>query len=113
LDRLYLPNVFNYVTERTLFTQGAEGRGTNERLIAARARLQELDGQVKAAWERRHDRGQMRIAAILAVFTVFGLRDVLFDIMKGTVLQPYSWWVLCGLAALVVLSYVLWGVKRS
>jgi len=113
LDRLYLPNVFNYVTEKTLFTQGAEGRGTNERLTAARARLQELDSQVKAAWEHKHDHGQMRIAALLAVFTVIGLRDVFFDILKGTVLQPFSWWVLCGLAALVVLLYVLWGVKRS
>lgn len=112
LDRFYLPNVFNYVTERTLFARGAEGRGTNERLAAARAKLAELDGQLESAWEQRHDRGQMRIAALLAVFTVAGLHDALFEMVKGTGLQRYLWWIQGGLALVVVLLYVLCGVKR-
>lgn len=113
LNRFYLPNVFNYITEKTLFARGSEERGTNERLAAIRAKLQEVDSQVKVAWERRHDHRQKHISALLSVFTVIGLRNVLFDIMKGTAFEPYSWWVLCGLAGVMVLLYVLWAAKRK
>lgn len=115
LDRLYLPNVFNYGTERTLFTQGAEGRGTNERLAAARARLQELDGHVKLAWESRNSRVQMFIAVLVALLTLTGLHDVIFNTMKEAGLEHYSGWVwsVFGLVALVVVSLAVWSVKRS
>lgn len=113
LNRFYLPNIFNYITEKTLFASGSEGRGTNERLIATRAKLNELDGQIKSAWAQRHHRGQMRIAALMAVFTVLGLRDVLYELMKGTAMESYLWWDLFGLAGVVVLLYILWGMKHS
>lgn len=116
LNRFYLPNVFNYFTERALFDRGTEGRGTGERLNAVRNKLLELDTKITAEWEQRHHRGQKRIAALMALFTVIGSKEILTDITEMVVQPPipewYVWAELGFLTTLVVSLYFIWGVKR-
>lgn len=113
LNSLYLPNVFNYEGEKILYELGAEIRGTNSRMTEIQAKLEELEGQVNAAWEHKRDRGQMFIAVLLSVFTVIGLRDVISYLAEGTQLESELWSVLFSLVIIVgLLIYFLWGIKR-
>jgi hypothetical protein len=104
LNTLFLPNVFNYVTERTLFESGAESRGSNARRIAVLGKLSELKGHVEVVREHEHSRGQVFIQILLAVISALQLYGLIADVSgwKGRELV----WLVTGIV--VVLAGVVW-----
>jgi hypothetical protein len=69
LGELQLPNVFNYVTERTLFEKGMETRGSLDKRKAVEAKRLDTKEQIELLWKLRAEKGQIWLAAILAAFT--------------------------------------------
>lgn len=69
LGELQLPNVFNYLTERTLFDKGMETRGSLDKREAVEAKRLDTKEQIELLWKLRAERGQIWLAAILAAFT--------------------------------------------
>jgi len=111
LNGLYLPNVFNYDSERALFEQGAATSGSADKYSATAAKLRELGGLITAQWEARRDRGQMAIAALLAMFSVFQAKDVVFSIAGPGLGPGLRWILLAGLAAILLLLIThFWGM---
>lgn len=114
LNRLHLPNVFNYRSERAIFREGAKERGSEERRSAALAKLAELGSRISARWEERRDRGQMWIAVLLAVISALQLKEVVFTV-AGSGTGSGGWAALAGLAlALAALIVLFWrqGIRR-
>ncbi len=114
LNRLYLQNVFNYLTERTLFERGSEGRGSADKLAATRNKLAELEARINTQWEKRRDLGQLAITVLLALLSLLQIKDVYFDIVAGA--MPPGWrWASLGLtaAAMTLLMVLLWGHRPS
>jgi hypothetical protein len=70
LRGLWLSNVFNYGTERALFSSGQEARGTNDRYRLLHARLMEIEGSLSQAWERRRQLSESLISVLLALISI-------------------------------------------
>lgn len=77
LNRYYLPNVFNYRTERALYAIGFEQRGSNARLDSTRHLLEELAVVIEQLWERRRSWSQLLIEALLLFLTLISLSEAL------------------------------------
>ncbi len=115
LNGLFLPNVFNYRSERLLFARGAEERGSEDRRTAAVARLGQLDARISNAWDERRDGGQMCIAVLLAVISVFQLQGTVFELLGEAQASQVRWSALIGLAAFTAVGIVLFwrrGMRR-
>jgi hypothetical protein len=69
LGELQLPNIFNYVTERTLFDKGMEMRGSLDKRKAVEAKRVDTKEQIELLWKLRNEWSQIWVAAILAAFT--------------------------------------------
>src|SRR6185503_1535374 len=111
LNRLHLPNLFNYQSERALFEQGAVTSGSGDKYAAATAKLRELGETIKGQWEARRDRGQMAIAVLLATFSVFQAKDVVFSIAGPGLGPGLRWLLLAGLAGILILLIThFWGM---
>ncbi|MGB5694602.1 MAG: hypothetical protein WBM46_03025 [Polyangiales bacterium] len=111
LQHLYVPNVFNYETERTLYERGREQRGDTDRLAAVTSKLDELLSALKAAWDLQHDRGQKRIAMLVIFISAMQLQESIASDAGGR--KWLSWGialVLGGVFAWAV--YNLWGSRR-
>lgn len=113
LEREYLPNIFNYRTERVLYDRGAKQRGAPDRLLIARSRLEELRSRLDTAWEARRNLGQKRIAIMLAMVSVFLAQDAISALI-GDGYPGWSKWALVGSIAVTVGTAVniLWGHER-
>ena len=115
LRDLFLPNVFNYITERSLFDKASSGRGLADKLALTQHKLEGLKNRIDLRWEARRDRGQMAIAILLAIIYVFQLQDLVFDVLGKSVPIAIGWGVLGGLAAVTaVLINRFWsmGLRR-
>ncbi|HSP41741.1 MAG TPA: GNAT family N-acetyltransferase [Luteolibacter sp.] len=111
LDRLHLPNVFNYVTERTLYERGNAGRGSMEKFTATRLRLQELQAQIELAWQHRRDRGQMFIAIILIPLSLIQLKTPIAEFWHHhapPALINFNVWVLMTLIWFGISVLMIW-----
>ena len=73
LGELQLPNVFNYVTERTLFEKGMETRGFLDKRKAVEAKRIDTKEQIELLWKLRAEGSQIWVAALLAAFTGISL----------------------------------------
>ncbi len=109
LNSLYLPNLFNYITERTLYDRGLQSRGLIDKLAATRNRLAELDSRLETLWETRRFREQLIITYLLALLSILQARDVFVHC-----LGPWAVWVMLGIGLLVTGVVVrMWGTKRN
>lgn len=106
LNTLYLPNVFNYVTERTLFDAGGECRGSNAKRNAVLAKLEQLKGHIDIARERERNHGQVIIQVLLAVISLLQIKGVVAEMFGWQEQSPGAWLALS--AGGVVLAGVVW-----
>lgn len=80
LNALYLPNVFNYVTERSLFDAGGECRGSNARRSAVQAKLDQLKSQIDITREHERKGGETIIQLLLAAISVLQIKSVIAEL---------------------------------
>lgn len=80
LNTLYLPNVFNYVTERSLFDAGDQCRGSNARRTAVLAKLDQLKSQIEIVREHQRKGGETIIQMLLAVISLLQIKGVIAEI---------------------------------
>lgn len=108
LNRYFLPNVFNYVTERTLYERSRVGRGGEDQRLATVAKLQEVKSLVEQKWEVREANGQIVITAMLGVISLLQVQEQLFGVM-GDWGTAWKWVVLGALSIVLVAGIVYWG----
>lgn len=112
LHTLYLPNVFNYITERSLFDAGGESRGSNARRSAVLAKLGQLKDQIDIVRERERNRGQVIIQVLLAVISVLQLKGIITDIFDWKRQNPEVWLAL-SIGALLLMIVVWWSYNKG
>ena len=103
LQRDFLPNVFNYVTERSLLHKGWESRGGEDKRRQTLRRFEELETAIEVRWTHRREHGQIAVASLLALLSVLQVRDVVFEAMGPRVPPLWAWINLGGLALILVL----------
>lgn len=112
LNALYLPNVFNYVTERTLFDCGQECRGSNARRNAVLAKLEQLKGHIDIVRERERNRGQVVIQVLLAVISLLQIKGVIAEMFDWRQQQLGVWLTLAAIMLLLI-GVVWWSYHRG
>ncbi len=75
LSQFLVPNVFNYIDERSLYETGLKARGLHKREEAVRERLDELTSKLNARHERLRSFVGTALALILLVFTLSDVYD--------------------------------------
>ncbi|HEX7071417.1 MAG TPA: hypothetical protein VF190_11450 [Rhodothermales bacterium] len=70
LRRMHVPNLFQYVTEKTLYERAFEVRGSAQLHRLVRERVEELDRHLEKTYERRRRRHDVFVQALLLVLTV-------------------------------------------
>jgi hypothetical protein len=105
LNTLHLPNVFNYVTERSLFDVGVKLRGSNAKRHAVLAKLNQLKDHIDIIRERDRNRGQLIIQVMLGVISLLEIKGVIAD-MFGFQAQSPSVWLVLGLGILLLIVVV-------
>lgn len=73
LKEWQLPNVFNYVTEQTIFYEGTRVRGSLAKQGAVEARRLDTRQRIDLLWKIRSEWGQIYVAAIMASIAGMGL----------------------------------------
>lgn len=111
LHALYLPNVFNYVTERVLFTRGSECRGSDDKRSAVLAKLEQLKGNIEIVREQERNRGQLAIQLLLGLISVLQLKSIVQDMFESEQQHPGVWLVL--LLSMIALGVVIWWSQRK
>ena len=106
LHALYLPNVFNYITERTLFERGGECRGSNDKRSAVVAKLEQLKGNIDIVREHERNRGQIVIQLLLGLISVLQLKSIVQDMFEWERQDPVVWLVLS--VSMIALGLVIW-----
>ena len=112
LNTLYLPNVFNYVTERSLVEAGSECRGSNARRSAVLAKLDLLKGEIDIVRERERNRGQVIIQVLLAVISLLQIKGVIAE-MFGWQEQNPGVWLALSVGILVLAGVVWWSYHKG
>ena len=112
LNTLYLPNVFNYITERTLFEAGQECRGSNARRNAVLAKLDELKGSIEIVREQERNRGQVIIQVLLAVISVLQIKGVIAEIFDWRQ-QHLGVWLALSAVILLLIGVVWWSYHKG
>jgi hypothetical protein len=67
---MYLPNIFNYATEKTIYERAFDIRGSGEKKRLNLERMAELDQQIEEAYEKRRNRHDVFVQALLLLLTV-------------------------------------------
>jgi len=106
LSEWQLQNVFNYVTERTLFEKGMKARGVVDKREAIIARLKDAKEQVESIWKFRAEWGQTLIAAILAAISVNSAKQLLAPIYPFKSEELAAAFFACG--AIILFWFVIW-----
>lgn len=112
LSALYLPNVFNYVTERSLFDAGELCRGSNARRSAVLAKLDQLKNQIEIVREHQRKGGETIIQMLLAVISLLQV--------KGVIAEAFGWepnhtgvWLALSIGILLLTAVVWWSYRRG
>lgn len=106
LNTLYLPNVFNYVTERSLFELGSEARGSNNKRNAVLAKLGQLKDGIEIVREHERNRGQIVIQFLLGLISLLQIKSVVHDIFEWRG-ESLAVWLVIG-ACMVALGLAIW-----
>lgn len=112
LNTLYLPNVFNYVTERSLFEAGSECRGSNAKRNAVLAKLDQLKEHIDIVRERERNRGQVVIQILLAIISVLQLKGIIAEMFDWEQQNP-GVWMAVGLSILALTGAVWWSYNKG
>ena len=112
LNTLYLPNVFNYITERSLIEAGSECRGSNAKRSAVLAKLDQLKEHLDIVREHDRNRGQVVIQILLAIISVLQLKGIIADMINWERQNPLEWLVI-GLSILALTGVVWWSFSRG
>jgi hypothetical protein len=91
LKHLYLPNVFNYVTERSLYEKGGHGRGSDDKQSATLAKLGELHNRIEVRSNNQRKHGQQFIALLLSPVTASGLKNALSACCNCVLWPGWDW----------------------
>jgi len=96
----YLPNVFNYVTERTLYERGTVIRGVTDMRTLVAGKLEDFREQIGEVQKERQEFRQNLIASILAITLIGQLNGVFVG-------APETLWHKLGLAVAMVVFWIL------
>ncbi len=107
MHRWYLPMIFNYPTETTLFSQGHIKRGTIEKYKIAQTRLKELHSQIVSLWELRRGFGAAIIATLLTLISALQLIPILKDTLQWTTIISHTLIIVSVLSIIVLIVLVL------
>jgi hypothetical protein len=111
LNGLYLPNVFNYITERTLYERGLQCRGLLDKLVATRNRLAEINSLLETERENRRNRGQALITLWLAILSILQAKDVYLNLF-GKSDSGWTGWITLGVIILLTVTMIrFWGTR--
>lgn len=84
LHSSYLPMIFNYPTEKTLYDKGNENRGSLEKYRVVQFKLRELRIQIESLWQTRRSIAQVFITIVAtSVSVVMAIRSQLGDFEIG------------------------------
>lgn len=78
-DKLYsqmIPNVFNYLTERTIFNEAQKSRGSLELQGTLRQRHGELKNTLEVLWAEDKAQDQLKLSIILMVISILQLQNL-------------------------------------
>ena len=112
LNALYLPNVFNYVTERSLFDAGSECRASNARRSAVQAKLDQLKSQIDIAREHQRKGGETIIQMLLAIISLLQVKSVIAEMFGWEQNHP-SVWLALTIGILLLTAAVWWSYRRG
>jgi hypothetical protein len=112
LNTLYLPNIFNYVTERSLFAQGSEARGSNDKRKAVLAKLDQLKDNIGITREQEHNSGQFVVQLLLGLISLLQIKSVFVDIfnLKN---ENMKVWIVIFACAILFGAAVFWSLGRG
>jgi hypothetical protein len=101
-----LPNIFNYVTERTLFEKAADVRGSRNKHKAVDAKRLDIKDRIELLWKLRAERGQIWLAAIASGLSVIPLRTVFEDVFDFDKKASMLWAVLVSFCLSLLVLFV-------
>lgn len=116
----YVPNVFQYPTERQILDEGARHRGSLERTEAAREQLKELATRIASLRAAREERAESVSAIMLAFLSGTTLQPVLMALAEDwygcvpSVNRQLAWgaFVAIFLTIMVFLMWTKWMSRR-
>lgn len=115
LHSLLVPNVFNYLTERTIRDDGSVVRGDEDRRMATVGMLRELTSLVDERWERRRETGNLVLSALLLVLTMLQVREPIVEYL-GMFLPSgfeHAGFIILTSMALCLLIGITYGSRRK
>ncbi len=102
-----LPDIFNYVTERTLYEEGLKTRGSLQMLSTVSRSLKETKEEVEMLWKLRAEWGQVLLAAFFAAFSGVPISSLSEAIAKAFPIVHFNPLMLTALAMVLGPAIVL------
>lgn len=112
LNTLHLPNIFNYITERSLFEQGSVARGSDSRRNAVLAKLDQLKDGIGIVREHERNRGQIVIQSLLGLISLLQIKSVVHDIFEWR-RESLAVWAVIGVCMLLLGTAIWWSQRRG
>jgi hypothetical protein len=112
LNTLYLPNIFNYITERSLFEQGSVARGSDSRRDAVLAKLDQLKDGIGIVREHERNRGQIVIQSLLGLISLLQIKSVVHDIFEWH-RESLAVWSVIGFCMFLLGAAIWWSQQRG
>lgn len=109
MRRMHVPNLFQYVTERTLFDSAFVIRGSGTKRDQVLDRMEALDGRLENAYEERRRRHDVVVQALLLLLTITQAFAVFVDDMPKA---PFERALTMALLLATAGLYFIWRSRR-
>ena len=106
LNNNYLPNVYNYKTERDLYDYGTEHRGIAQRYRRAKSKLEQVDIMIEHLVNSRSNNYQKIVQFVLGVISLTTILTIIKDLIANKELIKDT--LLIGSGLFVVLSVFIY-----
>lgn len=107
----YLPDIFNYVTEKDLLEKGSQGRGLYEKRAMVQSKLKELGSDINSLWHIRREKGQMIVGFLLMLISVLQVKGSFEDDMGNlSSVEEITLFIAVGI---VLGSLLIWSWSRG